>query len=76
MTGATAERFSVDKRGYLKQGYFADVTVFDPDRIQAKGDLPQAPEGIEQVFVNGVHVLVNGRAEAGKMIGLGSVLKK
>ncbi len=76
MTGATADRFSVDKRGYLKQGYFADVTVFDPERIQAKGDLPQAPEGIEHVFVNGVHVLVNGRTEAGRIIGCGSVLKK
>lgn len=55
MTGKTAERFGIRERGLLKEGYFADITVFDPERMKVDPAAPDfSPEGI-------VHVLVNGK---------------
>ena len=34
MTGASADRFGIKDRGYLKDGYFADLTVFDENELQ------------------------------------------
>ena len=34
MTGATADRFMLRERGYLKEGYYADLTVFDEEEIR------------------------------------------
>jgi N-acyl-D-amino-acid deacylase len=57
MTGAVADRFSIQDRGYIKPGYFADVTVFDETAL--KNGVPDQSKsfGIEKVFVNGVCVL-------------------
>jgi len=57
MTGAVADRFSIKGRGYVKPGYFADLTVFD--EIALKDGTPDQSKafGIEKVFVNGVCVL-------------------
>nr|WP_246312088.1 D-aminoacylase [Aquabacterium terrae] len=57
MTGLSARHFRLNERGGLQPGWFADVTVFDPARVQDRAtyDDPQAPSaGITQVFVNGV----------------------
>ena len=53
MTGATAERFMLKNRGFIKKGYFADITVFDEDKI--KNATPDKTEsfGIDKVFING-----------------------
>ena len=56
MTGMTAEIYGIDRRGLIKEGFFADFVIFDPDKIQDKAtywepDLP--PVGIEYVLVNG-----------------------
>ena len=54
----------LDRRGMLKAGYFADVVVFDPAKIQdhATFDKPhQYATGMIHVFVNGVPVLRNGK---------------
>lgn len=56
MTGMSARRFKLAQRGMLKAGYFADVVVFDPERVRdaATFERPeQFSEGIEQVWVNG-----------------------
>ncbi|HWR22489.1 MAG TPA: amidohydrolase family protein [Feifaniaceae bacterium] len=74
MTGATADRFRIKERGYLREGYFADVTVFDFDRIAAHGDLPVKPEGVTHVFVNGRHAVKNGAADPASLSGAGSIL--
>lgn len=56
MTGRTARRFDLHHRGFLRAGYYADVTVFDPQHVRetATAQTPSgAPEGIRCVFVNG-----------------------
>ena len=57
MTGAVADRFMLPDRGYLKEGYYADLTVFDEEAL--KNGIPdqEKPFGIEKVFINGVQVL-------------------
>ena len=56
MTGAPAARVGIRDRGLLKTGLFADITIFDPDRVmdRATFEMPnQYPEGIQYVLVNG-----------------------
>ncbi len=56
MTGMSAERFHIRKRGVLEVGAYADITVFDPRHIRdmATYDNPrQVSEGVDYVFVNG-----------------------
>lgn len=57
MTGKSAERFSLKGRGFIRQGYFADLVLFDAEKISATATFEnpkQKAEGIEYVFVNGV----------------------
>lgn len=57
MTGAVADRFMLPERGYLKAGYYADLTVFDEAALlAAQPDQPHS-FGIEKVFINGRLVL-------------------
>ena len=61
MTGATADRFGIPERGYLRPGYKADLTVIDPAALSVDEKKPDArPGGIVQVYVNGRAVLENG----------------
>ncbi len=57
MTGAVADRFSIEKRGYVRPGYYADLTVFDETKL--KNAVPDQSKafGIERVYVNGTLVL-------------------
>jgi N-acyl-D-amino-acid deacylase len=60
LSSLPANNLSLDHRGLLKEGYYADVVVFDPATIQdhATYDKPhQYSTGVEQVFVNGIQVL-------------------
>ncbi|MEP7346111.1 MAG: amidohydrolase family protein, partial [Gemmatimonadaceae bacterium] len=68
-TSAVANRLSIRDRGSLRQGNFADVIVFDPNTIIDKAtfqDPNQLSEGVEQVFVNGVQVLTDGKHTGAK----------
>lgn len=76
MSGAVADRFGIRLRGYLREGYPADVTVFNPGTIASKGDSAERPVGIEHVFVNGRHVVSDGAAEDSALLGAGMVLKR
>jgi N-acyl-D-amino-acid deacylase len=63
MTSANADRLDISDRGRLQEGLAADITVFDWNNIrdnttEKHTDTP--PSGIEQVFINGKHVLKNG----------------
>jgi len=63
LTTLPATNMKIDKRGALKKGYYADVVVFDPAKIQdhATFDNPhQLSTGMRHVFVNGKQVLKDG----------------
>ena len=56
MTGAPAARVGLKDRGLIKEGMFADVTIFDPTKVidRATFESPnQYPTGIDYVLVNG-----------------------
>jgi len=56
MTGAPAARVGLRDRGLLREGMFADITIFDPAKVidRATFEQPnQYPLGIEYVLVNG-----------------------
>jgi N-acyl-D-aspartate/D-glutamate deacylase len=62
MTVMNAEKISIPDRGLIKEGYWADVTVFDPATVADKATFEkpqQYPEGIPYVIVNGEVVLDN-----------------
>jgi len=59
-----ASNLGLDRRGLLREGYFADVVVFDPVTIadRATYDKPhQYAVGMRHVFVNGKQVLKDGQ---------------
>ena len=64
MSGAVASRLGLRDRGLLREGMFADVVAFDPATILdlATPERPhQISRGVEQVWVNGVRVIRDGR---------------
>ena len=63
MTSAVATRLSIQDRGLLRAGMYADVVVFDPETVGDRAtfeDPHQLSVGVEEVFVNGVAVLRGG----------------
>jgi N-acyl-D-amino-acid deacylase len=63
LTSLPATTLELDRRGFLKKGYFADVVVFDPQTIADKATFEnphQYAVGVKHVFVNGVEVLNDG----------------
>ena len=68
LTGLPASNLKIENRGQLKNGYFADIVVFDPNEISdhATFENPmQYATGVEHVWVNGTHVLENGKHTGG-----------
>ena len=57
MTGATADRFQLRDRGYIRPGCHADLTVFDEEAIKAAVPDQEKSFGIERVYINGAEVL-------------------
>jgi N-acyl-D-amino-acid deacylase len=71
LTSLPATNLGLDRRGLLKNGYFADVVIFDPATIADKAtfDKPhQFAVGVRDVFVNGVQMLKDGM-HSGKFSG-------
>jgi N-acyl-D-aspartate/D-glutamate deacylase len=74
ITGAQADVFGIIDRGYLREGYHADLVVFDPTEIASEdaslhfdlpGDAPRLTAGaigIKRVLVNGVETIRDGKA--------------
>lgn len=59
MTGAVADRFSIKNRGYIRPGYYADLTVFDESELRDGQPDQERPFGIKHVYINGVRALHN-----------------
>jgi N-acyl-D-aspartate/D-glutamate deacylase len=67
MTSLNAAKLGIVDRGLVREGQFADLTLFDPQRVidRSTYERPFAyPEGIEYVIVNGVVVLDHGKHTA------------
>lgn len=74
MTSLPAQTFRLRDRGLLREGYWADLVVFDPERVSDKAtfDKPhQYSEGFSYVLVNGDLVVAEGqhtKATPGKIL--------
>jgi len=70
-TSLPASRIGLRRRGLLAEGWFADVVVFDPERIADTAtyeDPHRFPDGVAHVLVNGV-TTVRGGATTGSRPG-------
>jgi dihydroorotase/N-acyl-D-amino-acid deacylase len=64
MTSAVANRLYIRDRGQLREGFYADVVIFDPNTIGDRSTFNnphQLSVGIQYVFVNGTAVIKNGK---------------
>jgi len=64
-----ATNLGLDHRGFLKEGMFADVVVFDPATIADRATFQKPHQyavGVKHVFVNGVHVIKDGEHTGAK----------
>jgi N-acyl-D-amino-acid deacylase len=82
MSGGVAQRLGLQDRGLIREGMYADIVVFDDATIidLATPEKPhQISKGVEEVFVNGVQVLHDGKhtgATPGQVItGPGTVTR-
>jgi N-acyl-D-amino-acid deacylase len=69
LTSSTANRLSIPDRGLVKEGFYADLVLFDPATVadRATYENPhQLSAGIQEVFVNGVAVLHEGKVTGAK----------
>jgi len=63
LTGLPATNLKLNERGLLREGYHADIVIFDPEIVEdhATFENPhQYATGVEHVFVNGIQVLNHG----------------
>lgn len=63
LTSHPAKVMQIKQRGLLKEGYFADVVVFDSGKIADHSTFAEPHQystGVEHVFVNGQQVLKDG----------------
>lgn len=57
MTGATAQRFNIRERGYIRPGCYADLTVFSEEELKTAIPDQKKSFGIRKVWINGKAVL-------------------
>ncbi|MDZ7934098.1 MAG: amidohydrolase family protein [Emticicia sp.] len=64
LTSLPCDNLKIQKRGRLKVGNYADIVIFDPNKIQDKATFEkphQLSEGMLHVFVNGKQVVKDGQ---------------
>lgn len=70
MTSETADFFGLKDRGKIKQGFAADLVLFDPQKLQSQSTYAypkRFSKGIEWVFVNGQLVMTQGQWTGAKV---------
>jgi N-acyl-D-amino-acid deacylase len=75
ITMLPAQIFGIDKRGVIKKGAYADIVIFDPEKIIDRATFKNPflkPEGIHYVFISGVPALRQGHLTGSKS---GRILK-
>jgi dihydroorotase/N-acyl-D-amino-acid deacylase len=77
MTALPAERIGLRERGQIRQGWHADLVIFDPETVIDRATFAephQYPVGIEWVIVNGALAVDGGEfrdARAGRVLKRG-----
>lgn len=69
LSGLPATNLGLDHRGFLQEGMFADVVVFDPQTIADRATFENPHQyaiGVRHVFVNGIQVLKDGEHTGAK----------
>jgi len=69
LSGLPATNLGLDHRGFLQDGMFADVVVFDPASVADRATFEQPQQyavGVKHVFVNGVQVIKDGEHTGAK----------
>lgn len=64
MTYLTAQNLGIEKRGLIKEGYYADLVLFDPATVTDHASIAEPQKmsaGIEKVWVNGEKVFEKGK---------------
>ena len=75
MTGGVADRFSIPERGYIREGYFADITVFNEEKLKTGEEDHGHSFGIEKVFINGRLILDGDALSADAMRTSGRAMR-
>jgi N-acyl-D-amino-acid deacylase len=76
MTGFPAQTLGLEDRGILREGCFADITIFDQETIAEQATFTNPHNystGIKNVLVNGALTINNGKHES---VTNGAILKK
>ena len=69
MTSLAAQKFQLKDRGQLREGFAADVVIFDETTVIDKATFEnphQFSQGFSHVFVNGVATITDGKHTAAK----------
>jgi len=69
LSGLPAMNLGLDHRGFIKEGMFADIVVFDPTTISDRATFEKPHQyavGVKHVFVNGVQVVKDGEHTGAK----------
>lgn len=64
MTSLPASTFRLRERGLVREGHWADIVVFDPDKVRDNATFKEPHQyatGFDHVFVNGVEVIANDK---------------
>ena len=69
LSGLPATSLELEGRGFIREGMFADLAIFDPQTIADRATFEKPHQfavGMKHVFVNGVHVLKDGEHTGAK----------
>jgi N-acyl-D-aspartate/D-glutamate deacylase len=69
LSGLPATNLELDRRGFIREGMFADIVAFDPATIADRATFQQPHQyavGMKHVFVNGIQVLKDGEHTGAK----------